>query len=224
MRRQDLILGVLSVTAGGIDALSFFALGAFTSAMSGNTILFGLALAQGKLTAASGSLLAFAGYVLGVALATPLGVPAPHPEPARALRRPLLVEALLLAAFAALWAARVEIPVPLALQHGLLLLAGTAMGLQSAGARKLNVPGITTVVFTSTLTAIVGALTEAAFGRKPRRVQPETQRQIAAFLLYLGGAACMGWLALRDVTLAAAPPFACVLLALLLTLRKLPEG
>ncbi len=216
MNRQDGILGLLSVAAGGIDALSFFALGAFTSAMSGNTILFGLALAQGKLRAASSSLLAFTGYVLGVAAATPLGVSAARPKPSRALRRALLVEAALLAAFAALWAARVEIPVPPMLQRGLLLLAGTAMGLQSATARKINAPGINTVVFTSTLTAIVGALADAALRWPPRRVQPETWRQIAAFVLYLAGAAGVGRLALQDVTLAAVPPFACVLLALIL--------
>jgi uncharacterized membrane protein YoaK (UPF0700 family) len=214
LRRQDGVLGLLSITAGGIDALSFFALGAFTSAMSGNTILFGLALAQGRLRAASSSLLAFAGYVLGVALATPLGVSASSSEPARVLRRALLVEAALLAAFVALWAARVELPVRPTLQHGLLLLAGTAMGLQSAAARKINAPGVNTVVFTSTLTAIVGALADAAWHRAPRQIRPETRRQIAAFVLYLTGAAIMGWLALQDVTLAALPPFACVLLTL----------
>ena len=216
MKPQDAILVLLSVAAGGIDALSFFALGAFTSAMSGNTILLGLALAQGKIRAASSSLFAFAGYVLGVAAATPLGVSAPHAEPARVLRRALLVEAALLVAFAALWAAGVELPVPETLQRGLLVLAGTAMGLQSATARKLNAPGVNTVVFTSTLTAIMGALSDAAWYREARRIRPETWRQIAAFLFYLGGAAGIGLLALQDITLAALPPFGCVLAAVLL--------
>jgi uncharacterized membrane protein YoaK (UPF0700 family) len=216
LKPQDAILVLLSVAAGGIDALSFFALGAFTSAMSGNTILLGLALAQGKIRAASSSLFAFAGYVLGVAAATPFGVSAPHAEPARVLRRALLVEAALLVAFAALWAAGVELPVPETLQRGLLVLAGTAMGLQSATARKLNAPGVNTVVFTSTLTAIMGALSDAAWYREARRIRPETWRQIAAFLFYLGGAAGIGLLALQDITLAALPPFGCVLAAVLL--------
>ena len=216
MRRQDAILVLLSVAAGGIDALSFYALGAFTSAMSGNTILLGLALGQGKVKAASSSLFAFAGYILGVAAATPLGVSAPHAEPLRVLRRALLVEAALLVAFAALWAAGVELPVPETLQRGLLVLAGTAMGLQSVTARKLDAPGVNTVVFTSTLTAIVGALADAARYRARRPIRPETWRQVAAFLLYLAGAACMGWLALQDITLAALAPFGCVLAAVLL--------
>ncbi len=214
--RQDGILVLLSITAGGIDALSFYALGTFTSAMSGNTILFGLALGQGKIRAASSSLFAFAGYILGVMAATPLGLSAPHAEPARVLGRALLVEAALLVAFAALWAAGVEIPVPETLQHGLLVLAGTAMGLQSVAARKLDAPGVNTVVFTSTLTAIMGALSDAAWYRAPSRIRPETWRQIAAFLFYLAGAAAMGGLALGDVTLAATPPFACVLVAVFL--------
>ena len=216
MKPQDAILVLLSVAAGGIDALSFFALGAFTSAMSGNTVLLGLALAQGKIKAASSSLFAFAGYVLGVAAATPLGVSARHAEPARVLRRALLVEAALLVTFAALWAAEVELPVPETLQRGLLVLAGTAMGLQSVTARRLDVPGVNTVVFTSTLTAIIGALADAAQYRASRPIRPETWRQIAAFLLYLGGAAGIGWLALQDITLAALPPFGCVLVAVLL--------
>jgi uncharacterized membrane protein YoaK (UPF0700 family) len=216
LKPQDAILVLLSVAAGGIDALSFFALGAFTSAMSGNTILLGLALAQGKIRAASSSLFAFAGYVLGVAAATPLGVSAPHAEPPRVLRRALLVEAALLVTFAALWAAGVELPVPETLQRGLLVLAGTAMGLQSATARKLNAPGVNTVVFTSTLTAIMGALSDAAWYWEARRIRPETWRQIAAFLFYLGGAAGIGLLALQDITLAALPPFGCVLAAVLL--------
>ncbi|HJS85090.1 MAG TPA: YoaK family protein [Acetobacteraceae bacterium] len=214
--RQDAILVLLSLAAGGIDALSFFALGAFTSAMSGNTILLGLALAQGKIKAASSSLFAFAGYIVGVTAATPLGVSAPHAEAARVLRRALVSEAVLLAAFAALWGAEVEVPVPGTLQRGLLVLAGIAMGLQAATARKLNAPGINTVVFTSTLTAIVGALCDAAWYQEARRIRAETWRQIAAFVFYLAGAAAIGLLALQDVTLAAMPPFACVLVAVLL--------
>lgn len=216
MRRQDAVLGLLSLAAGGIDALSYFALGVFTSAMSGNTILFGLAIAEGDLDEAASSLLAFAGYALGVAAATPLGVSKADEKDARPRRRALLIEAALLAAFAALWAARVEKPVPSLLQHGLIVLAGAGMGLQSAAARKLNAPGINTVVFTSTLTAIVGALTDAVFGKAPQRIQPDTWRQITAFVLYLVSAAGVGALALHDATFAAVPPVACVVLALLL--------
>jgi hypothetical protein len=90
------------------------------------------------------------------------------------------------------------------------------MGLQSVTARRLDVPGVNTVVFTSTLTAIIGALADAAQYRASRPIRPETWRQIAAFLLYLGGAAGIGWLALQDITLAALPPFGCVLVAVLL--------
>lgn len=212
MTRQDAVLGLLSLAAGGIDVLSYLALGVFTSAMSGNTILLGLALGEGNLVAAASSLLAFAGYVLGVAAATPLG----SSEAGQENGRVLLVEAMLLGVFAALWGAHAGAPMPPALQRGLIVLAGAGMGLQSAAARKLNVPGINTVVFTSTLTAIVGALADAGFGRVPRRIQTRTWRQIGAFVLYLASAAGIGAFGLHDAPLAALPPFACVLMALLL--------
>lgn len=215
MNRKDAVLNLLSLASGGIDALSYFAFHVFTSAMTGNTVLFGLALGEGDVTEAVGALLAFAGYVAGVASATPLGVSKADEKNKRPLRHALLVETVAIAAFAALWAARVEKPVPALLAHGLTLLAGIGMGVQSATARKLHEPGVNTVVFTSTLTAIVSALTDIVFGRAPRRVQPQTWRQLAAFLVYLAGAGIGGALALHDATLAAVPPFACVFLALL---------
>ncbi len=217
MRRQDVVLGLLSLVAGGIDVLSYLALGVFTSAMSGNTIVLGLALGEGNLAEAANSLLAFVGYILGVAAATPLGSSRVDEDGSRARHRVLLAEAVLLAAFAALWAVRVGIPGFPSFRRELILLAGAGMGLQAAVARKMNVPGINTVVFTSTLTAIVGALADAAFRRAPRRVQPQTWRQIGAFVLYLASAVGIGALSLHNATLAAVPPFACVLLALLLT-------
>ncbi len=216
MRQQNIVLGLLSAVAGGMDAMSFLAFGVFTSAMSGNAILFGLALGQGKLVAASGSLLAFAGYVVGVAAATPLGLSAAPPSGSGALRRTLIAEMVLLAAFTALWPAHLDAARLPTIQRALILLAGAAMGLQAAVARQANAPGITTVVFTSTLTAAVTALTNAAFGRIPRHIQPQTWRQIVMFLLYLASAAGMGALASQAPALAAVPPFACVALALVL--------
>src|SRR4051812_41106296 len=94
-RDSGVALGLLSFAAGSMDAIAFLALGdVFTSAMSGNTILFGLALGQGRLSAASHSLAAFAGYVIGVA-----GAALPLRTATRGIERTIALEALFLAAF-----------------------------------------------------------------------------------------------------------------------------
>lgn len=207
--KRDGVILLLSLASGGMDALSFLALGVFTSAMTGNAALFGLALGQSRMSNASRSALAFAGFAAGVALASAM--------PSRP-RLVLFAEAALLGAFAALWPQRVPaIYAPIALSQAflpeLILLAGVAMGMQSRTARRLNAPGVNTVVFTSTLTEIVGALTDAALGRAPRRIRPQTWRQIGAFVSYVAGAGCLGALAVADFKLAAIPALACVLLA-----------
>jgi uncharacterized membrane protein YoaK (UPF0700 family) len=71
----------------------------------------------------------------------------------------------------------------------LILLSATAMGIQGVIARHINAPGINTIVFTSTLVAIVmsvtGALARPSL-HPPVRIR--TARQIGIFLAYgLGG-------------------------------------
>ena len=80
-----------SFAAGSMDAIGFLTLGnVFTSAMSGNAILLGLALGQGRISAATHSLAAFVGYVVGVVAATlPLQMPKHGIERALALRVPI---------------------------------------------------------------------------------------------------------------------------------------
>jgi len=205
--RRGLALVLLSFTAGTMDAIAFLALGdVFTSAMSGNTILFGLALGQGHLAAASRSMAAFAGYVFGVA-----GAAVTLKAPDRGIRRTLELELLLLAAFAGWWMVRaggandgVSHP------YGLIILSAIAMGLQGALGRAIGVSGIPTIVITSTLTAIVGGLAERALAREKPLVLAARRQQIAAFAAYLvsaiiaGIAVWSGWLAVMPfVPLAA---------------------
>lgn len=207
--RRDAAVGLLSLAAGGTDALSLLALGVFTSAMSGNAILLGIALGQGSLSGASRSALAFGGYAAGVAVASAMG---------SRTRLVLLAEAVLLGTFAGLWPVQVHvIRFPIALSPGFLpvltAVAGAAMGMQAQAARRMNAHGINTVVFTSTFTDIVGTLTASALGRTARRLTPRTIRQIGAFVLYIAGAAGLDALALHDLPLAPLATFACVLLA-----------
>ncbi len=212
MRREAAIL-LLCLTAGGIDALSFLALGVFTSAMTGNAALLGVALGEASLADASRAALAFGAFAAGVAL-TAIG-------PGASPRRWLAAESALLAGFAILWPLQVHVIHPTnalaaASLPGLIVLAGVAMGVQSATARRLGASGVNTVVFTSTITEAIGALIAAALGRAPRRIEARTGRQIGAFILYLAGAGGMAALGVRFVAAAPLPALAGVVLAALL--------
>jgi uncharacterized membrane protein YoaK (UPF0700 family) len=203
--RRGIALVLLSFTAGTMDAIAFLALGeVFTSAMSGNTILFGLALGQGHLAAASRSMAAFAGYVFGVA-----GAAVTLKAPDHGIRRTLGLELLLLVVFAGWWTVRggvTDVPNP----YGLIILSAVAMGLQGGIGRAVRVTGIPTIVITSTLTAIVGGLAERALAHQKPLASPVTRQQIATFAAYLvsavigGIAVWSGWLAVMPfVPLAA---------------------
>ena len=102
---RDLGLALLGFASGTMDALAFLNLRqVFPSAMTGNTALLGVALGQGHLIAASRPLIAFAGFLIGAAVAAAgvdlwfEGCPV-----SRAIRSLLALEACLLAAFAVAW-------------------------------------------------------------------------------------------------------------------------
>ena len=61
------MLLVLTLVAASVDAISYLGLGhVFTAMMTGNTVLLGLALAQGEVLAALRSILALMGFSVGV--------------------------------------------------------------------------------------------------------------------------------------------------------------
>jgi uncharacterized membrane protein YoaK (UPF0700 family) len=152
---RDGMLLVLTWAAGTADAVSYFGLGhVFTAMMTGNTVLLGLALAQGQLLAAARSILALLGFALGVTVGA---IVVEHDESEsewpRAVTAAFALEAAVLLVFAALWfwsgASRAAQTV-----HGLIVLLGTAMGIQAATVRRLDVPGIATTYITGTITSL----------------------------------------------------------------------
>ena len=184
---RNIAIGLLSFAAGAMDAIAFLALGqVFTSAMSGNTILMGLALGQGRIFAALHSLAALVGYACGVAMAA-----LPLRNRTRGIERTLDLEVLFLAAFAGYWTARGGPSDSLAL-YCLIVLSAVAMGLQGAVGRAIQIPGIPTIVITSTLTAIIGAFAEKVVNREQRRSSGPTRQQIVSFLAYLVSAVICG--------------------------------
>lgn len=134
-----------------MDAASYLALGhVFTANMTGNTVLFGLALVQGDVNAVGRVALALVGFVVGGALGAWIAYLGPREEGwPRGVTIALIVECVFLAALAN---DRSEI---LGMR---VMFAALAMGIQTAAARRLDVLGVTTTFVTGTLTSLVSLI------------------------------------------------------------------
>lgn len=208
-RPDDLALTLLAFAAGSTDVLSFLALGGtFTSAMTGNTAVLGMTAGQGRLVVAERALTALIGFALGVVAGTLCRGAAPGRG---ALVRILGFEALCLASFTALWAWH---PAPESgwVLFGLILLSAGGMGAQSVAARHINLPGLPTVVFTTTLTTMVMAVVEAVQHRQP--LSGDVLRQAVVFSAYLIATLCAGALAAHSLGALVLLPLCAVLVAL----------
>ena len=66
--KRDLLLSFMAIASSATDVIAFLKLQkVFTSAMTGNTALLGIALGSGDFFAAFNSLIAVMGYLAGVA-------------------------------------------------------------------------------------------------------------------------------------------------------------
>lgn len=154
---RDLLVVCLAVTSGATDAIGFLALGsAFTSVMTGNMVLFGIAVAHGDLLALGLTATAIASFVTGAAVGARV---AGNPEPGdthwpTAITRALGVELAAFTVFAAAWWATGSAPSP-AVQLPLLALNAAALGLQSSAIQRFGVSGLSTTYLTGTLTSVV---------------------------------------------------------------------
>ncbi|MDT7594792.1 MAG: hypothetical protein QOJ06_338 [Pseudonocardiales bacterium] len=161
--RPNLPLTVLAATltfaTGAMDVASITQLGGvFSSVMTGNLVLLGLAAARPSGELAAHTALAFAGYVTGAALGTWIaGSPRTHEQTwPVAVTVTLVVELAVMGAFSAGWE----------LTHGqptggpqlvLIVVATLGMGLQSAAVRGLGTT-LSTTYLTGTLTGVVASL------------------------------------------------------------------
>jgi hypothetical protein len=127
------------------------------------------------------------------------------------------IEALFIAAFSGLWVSLDARPGSLAL-FVLIGLSAVATGLQGGIGRAISAPGIMTVIFTSTYTAIVSNLVERALAGSRPLLTAITAPQPAAIAAYLGGAKVAGIIATHWRLLAPFLPLAAIL-TLLVALR-----
>jgi uncharacterized membrane protein YoaK (UPF0700 family) len=155
---------VLTLTTGALDAVTFVRLGkVFSSVITGNLALLGIAVGDRQGALAQDAGLALAGYAAGVMLGSLLAGTPESGQPVWPARvsYALAAETALLAAFSGGWLVTGGHPGG-GSRLALLLLAAAAMGMQSAAVRRLG--QISTTYLTSTLTALFTGL---ALRRKP---------------------------------------------------------
>ena len=194
VRFRDALIVALTLTTGALDAVSYLRLGqVFSSVITGNLALLGVAAAQHDAMLALNAGLALAGYACGVLVGGALAGTPERGQPAWPVKVSvtLAVEWCVLAAFGGEWLAAGSHPAG-ASRLVLLPLGAAAMGMQSTAVRRLG--QMSTTYLTSTLTGILTAL---AIRRWPAQWQRSTGVILAAVVgATLGGLAALrspGW-------------------------------
>lgn len=180
---------LLSAVAAAVDALSYLGLGhVFPANMTGNTVLLGVGLATGDPGAAGRSALALGAYVVAAAGA---GALLPDRGWSRRLATALTVELGLLVAGAGCWIAAGPRPAGVT-RLVLVVLAGLAMGTQSAAVARLGVPGVSTTYITGTWTALSSGFGRRTAGLPDRPPGRDLARQFGVVAVYAAGALVAG--------------------------------
>jgi uncharacterized membrane protein YoaK (UPF0700 family) len=179
---RDGLVVVLAVTSGAIDAVTFIRLGnVFSSVITGNLALLGLAVGERHGALAVNSGLALAAYAVGVLAGGALAGPIEGGQPVWPRRTTITMaaELVVLAGFSAGWLAAGGHPSG-GIRMTLLALTAAAMGMQSAAVRLLG--QMSTTYLTSTL---IGIFQTLAIGRVP----PDWHRSTGVLLVFVAGAA-----------------------------------
>lgn len=181
-RLRDTLVVVLALTAGALDAVTYLQLGnVFSSVITGNLVLLGIAVGHQAGTLALNGGAALAGYGAGVLVGGGLAGTPRRGQPVWPVQVTitLLAELALLLAFSGEWLATGGHPAG-GSRLALLLVAAASMGLQSTAVRRLGQMSAT--YMTSTLTGVLTALAV-------RRWPAEWQRSVGVLIAMATGAA-----------------------------------
>jgi uncharacterized membrane protein YoaK (UPF0700 family) len=199
-RQQILTMIAIALTfgSGATDVASFTRLGGvFTSVMTGNIVLAGLAVAQRSLSLAGHTAVSIAGYIVGVAggtwIAHGFKTASPADDQDRDSVLPahvnwtLFAELILLAGLTVGWEATGARPGGWA-QYCLLAVTAAAMGMQAAAVKEMGLTDVSTTFLTGTLTALVSSLVS------PGQDTPHGLRRFGVLIGLAAGASLCGLL------------------------------
>ena len=224
-----LIAIALTFASGAADVVSFTRLGnVFASVMTGNIVLWGLAVARGSATLASHTAVSIAGYITGVAGGTWIGhgvktgssavkgLPSASDSasdsdsgddegvlPGHVLSV-LLAELTLLAGFTVGWEVSGARPTGWA-QFSLLATLTAAMGMQSFAVNNMGLTEVSTTYLTGTLTGLVSSLAS------PGKSTPHGVRRFGVLIGLVAGASLSGLLVATAANWVPALPLAALI-------------
>ncbi|MER5543110.1 YoaK family protein [Streptomyces sp. NPDC002589] len=181
--RLVLVLLLLTVVSGLIDAVGFLGLGrVFTANMTGNVVVLGFAAAGAPGFSVPHTATSLACFLLGALAGGRLAARVGAGSRRRWTRLTLTAEAILVgvsAVVAFAW------PDTSGTRYALIALTAFAMGLRNATVRKLGIADLTTTtVLTMTLTGLAAEspLGDATGRRAPRRTAAVIAMVVGAFL------------------------------------------
>jgi uncharacterized membrane protein YoaK (UPF0700 family) len=156
-RLRDSLVVLLAVGAGVVNVASFLALGkVFSSVITGNLVVLGVAAANVQPGLALRSGLALAGYSAGVLIGAPIAARGRRHVWPVGTTAALCAELCLLVVFTVGWEAGRQQP---GWRIALLIMLAAAMGVQSAAVRRLG--SISATYLTGTLTGVLTGLITA---------------------------------------------------------------
>jgi uncharacterized membrane protein YoaK (UPF0700 family) len=200
------MLLLTAFAAGAVDIISFATLGGvFASAMTGNFALLAYYVAQSDSQSAMGSVVALSGFAIGCAVGV---LQRRGRAQGQALSILIGSEAGLLLFFAlyAMWTPHTAHAPS---DHLQILLLAFAMGLQAVIGQTIS---LTTIVFTTTLTKLVGTIADSIANSDVSGLK-DVKIQSAVVVSYLFGALLSGALIVRRMEEVVFLPFIGVALA-----------
>ena len=198
-RQRDALIIMLTLVTGSIDAIGFTRLGGvFTSVMTGNMVLLGVAGGKGDVSLAIHTGIAFVGFVAGSLLGARVAGHAHQDDGLwpRQILKALVLELAVLLVFAAWWEITSAAPAGTA-EYAMLSVNAVALGVQSAAVLRFGISGLSTTYLTGTLTQLMAGVA--------KRKDPVSGRSAFILLALIVGAGIGAVLAVH------APRFAPIL-------------
>jgi uncharacterized membrane protein YoaK (UPF0700 family) len=197
--------------------------------MTGNTILLGLSIGQGKLATSLHSLAALAGFFAGSILGGFI-IEDTKKAWSQYITLSIAIETIIIFLLVVIWLDEGD-PLSNFVLYISIVLSAIAMGIQSATIRHLNIPGVVTTFLTGTLTSIgMSAVTgfRSGFKKKikrelpglplPKNLEQRIELQVIIFMAYGITAVITGWMEYHNILLLALLPLTLIIIVFVIVI------